>query len=65
MEKDEQNGYSVNYASRVIYKIIKKKNPPLNKTIGPKYKVMIFLKRILPNKLVNSIVGFIYGFRKE
>src|SRR5690554_7600703 len=42
MEKDEQNGYSVNYASRVIYKIIKKKNPPLNKTIGHKYKVMIF-----------------------
>lgn len=65
MEKDEQNGYDVSYASKVIYKVINKKNMPVSKVIGPKYKVLVFLKRLLPIKLVNNLVGKIYGFIKE
>lgn len=64
MERDEQNGMTVEYAARVIYKVIKKNRTPLHKTIGVKYKVMIFLKRILPRKLVNKLIGSIYGFKK-
>lgn len=65
MEKDEQNGMSTLYASKVIYKTMLRKKMPLVKVIGNKYKVMIFLKRLLPVKLVNKIVGSLYAFKKE
>lgn len=63
MEQDEQNGMSVRSASKVIYKVIKKKRPPLKKTIGFKYKTFVFLKRILPTRLVNYVIGKIYAFK--
>ena len=65
MEKDEQKGMPVSYSSKVIYRVIKKKKMPLTKTIGNEYKVLIFLKRLLPLKLINKIVGNIYAFKKE
>ncbi|HHW79238.1 MAG TPA: SDR family NAD(P)-dependent oxidoreductase [Acholeplasmataceae bacterium] len=64
MEKDEQAGMDVLYASKNIYKVMRKKNLPLRMTIGKKYKVFIFLQRLLPVKLVNKIVGSIYSFKK-
>lgn len=65
MEKDEQNGMTTTYASKVIYKLLKRKRMPLVKTIGKKYKVLVFLKRLLPTKLVNKLVGKIYGYKKD
>lgn len=65
MEKDEQNGMSTTYASKIIYRVIKKRKIPLVKTIGTKYKILIFLKRLLPTKLVNNLVGILYGFKKN
>lgn len=65
MEKDEQNGMPAAYAAKVIAKLVNKKRIPLYKTIGFKYKVFVFLIRLLPNKLRNNIVGSIYGFKKE
>ena len=65
MEKDEQNGMTTSYASKVIYKVLKKKRMPIIKTIGKKYKLLVFLKRLLPTKLVNKLVGSIYGFKKD
>ncbi|VEU80203.1 SDR family NAD(P)-dependent oxidoreductase [Haploplasma axanthum] len=65
MAKDEQNGMDVQYVSKVIYKTINKKRMPIQKTIGFKYKVFIFLKRFLPTKVVNKLVGAIYAFKKE
>lgn len=65
MEKDEQKGMTVRYASKQIYKVIKKKRMPLQKTIGNEYKILLFIKRLLPIKLVNNLVGKIYGFKKE
>lgn len=65
MEKDEQKGMTVRYASKQIYKVIKKKRMPLQKTIGNEYKLLLFIKRFLPTKLVNNLVGKIYGFKKE
>ncbi len=64
MEKDEQNGMDPEYAAKVIYKLLRGKNMPLYKTIGFKYKVFVFLQKILPAKLANKMVGFIYGFKK-
>jgi short-subunit dehydrogenase len=65
MEKDEQNGMDPEIAAKVIHKMILKKRIPLYKTIGFKYKVMVFLAKLLPAKLVNHIVGSIYAFKKD
>lgn len=65
MEKDEHNGMDVGYAARVIYKLIKRRRLPLYKTVGFKYKVFVFLHKILPSRLVNNLVGTVYGFKKE
>ncbi len=65
MEHDEQNGMSSTYAAKVFYKLVKKKRIPLSKTIGLKYKVFIFLNKILPKQFVVWIVGLLYGFKKD
>lgn len=61
MEKDEQNGVDPIYVSRVIYKVMKKKNPPIKVTVGVGYKILVFLKRLLPDKLVNYILYKMYA----
>lgn len=65
MEKDELTGMSSQYAAKVIYKTTMRKHLPLSKTIGFKYKVFVFLKRFLPHKIVNQLIGSIYAFKKE
>lgn len=64
MEKDEQSGMTTLYASKVIYKVMRRRKMPLRMTIGKKYKVFVFLQRLLPVKMVNKIVGSIYSFKK-
>lgn len=61
MEKDEQNGKDPKSVAKVIYKVLKKKNPPVKVTVGFTYKLFVFLKRILPTKLVNYILYKMYG----
>ncbi|MFA7588822.1 MAG: SDR family oxidoreductase [Acholeplasmataceae bacterium] len=65
MEKDEQNGMTVEYAAKIIYRLGVKEKMPLVKTIGVKYKVFVFLKRLLPERFVNWAIGLIYAFKKE
>ena len=64
MENDEHNGMDVEYAAKVITKLVKKRRLPLYKTIGVKYKIFILLQKVLPARLVNNLVGSIYGFKK-
>jgi short-subunit dehydrogenase len=61
MEKDEESGMPAASVSKVIYKLIKAKNPSSVKTVGLKYKFFVFLKRILPSRLVNYIIYKIYA----
>ncbi len=61
MEKDEQNGASAIKVTKVIHKVMKKKNPPLTKTVGFGYKTIVFLSKILPTRLITKIVKKIYG----
>ena len=61
MEKDEQNGMPAVSVSKVIYKLIKAKNPSAIKVVGIKYKTFVFLKRILPNRLINYVIYKMYG----
>ena len=61
MEKDEQNGSSPATVAAVIYKMIKKKNPPVRATVGLQYKLVLFLKRILPTHILEKVVGLLYN----
>ena len=60
MEKDEQNGKSPLTVAKVVYKVIKRKNPPPAVTVGVGYKCLCFLAKILPTRFVNFIVGKLY-----
>lgn len=60
VEKDEQTGKSPDSVGKMVVKILKKKNPPLRKTVGFWYKCAVFLPRTLPTKLINYIVNKLY-----
>lgn len=60
MEKDEQNGPTPKTVVNAVLKAINAKNPPIRITAGFSYKALVFLKRILPSKLVEFILGKIY-----
>ena len=61
MEKDEQNGMSPEKVANVVVKISNKKNPPIQYTMGFGWKFLMFVKRFLPERLINYIIYQIYG----
>lgn len=62
MENDEENGMDPEKAAKVVKRLIKVKRMPHYKTIGFKYKIFVFLGKILPSRLVGFVVGKLYGF---
>ncbi|MBO5884478.1 MAG: SDR family NAD(P)-dependent oxidoreductase [Clostridia bacterium] len=60
MEKDEQGGTNPIKISKQMYKVAKRKNPPLVCTVGFGYKTLCALTKFLPKKFVNWIVYKIY-----
>ncbi|MDY0074753.1 MAG: SDR family oxidoreductase [Acholeplasmataceae bacterium] len=64
MEEDERNGMDSEFAAQVISKLVRRRHMPLYKTIGFKYKLFVFLHKILPATFTNRLVGMIYGFKK-
>lgn len=62
MENDEQNGIDVMDAGKVVGKLVLRKRMPLHKVIGFKYKVFLFLKKIVPDRMAHGIVSMMYGF---
>ncbi|MTI95922.1 MAG: SDR family oxidoreductase [Firmicutes bacterium] len=60
MERDEQNGMPAEQIALAIYKIAKKPRVKPLYTIGCKYKLFVFLNKLLPNALVNSLIRKIY-----
>ena len=61
MEKDEQNGVPPVKVSKVIFKALKKKHPPLTVTVGFGYKFLCGIAKILPNSIKNKIIKLLYG----
>ena len=61
MERDEQNGMLPETAGGHICKIAMKKHCKPISTIGFQYQFICFLAKILPAKLLNNLVGKIYG----
>lgn len=61
MEKDEQNGMPPEAVAKVVLKVTKQKRPPVYVSVGFKYKIFMFLNKILPKKLVIFVIGKMYG----
>jgi short-subunit dehydrogenase len=60
MERDEINGKRPETVADVILRILKKKRPPVRKVVGIKYKVLVFIKRLIPSCLEEFIVSKMY-----
>ncbi len=61
MEYDEQNGLTAEYVAGIIYRRCRKKNISPVQTIGFQYHVFLALQRMLPRRLVLSLVEKIYA----
>ena len=61
MESDERNGMRPIAVSKVIGRVIKKKNPKTKVTVGFTYNLFLFLKRFLSERLILSILYKMYG----
>lgn len=61
MIHDEQAGPPPVGIAKTVKKIIDSSNPPVRVVIGPINKVLAFLKRVLPSRLVVYIVSKLYA----
>ena len=61
MERDERAGKSPVSVSEVVWKLIKSKHPAKTKTVGLSYKLIVFLQKILPQRLMLWVVKKMYG----
>ena len=64
MEHDESNGKSPESVAKVIYKVIKRKRPPIRICVGFISKLEVFLSRFLSVKCLNRILYSMYGGKK-
>lgn len=60
MAKDEQNGVPASKVAGVVAKVISRKHPPIRKVVGADYTMVYFLKRFLPNRLMEIALSRIY-----
>jgi len=60
MEKDELSGKPPLSAAHAILKLCKSKNPPARKIVGFDYKLLAFLRRILPDRTIEFLLRKIY-----
>lgn len=63
MEQDELHGDSPEKVAKVIYAVATRKNPPIRKAVGIQYQAVVFLKRLLPSRFVNYVLGRLYSGR--
>ena len=60
MENDERGGNSPQSAARAVLGLCSRKNPPLRVIVGFSYKLLSFLRRLLPDRLVLLITRAVY-----
>ena len=61
MEKDERGGAEPFVVAKAVLCMMNKKNPPIRKVAGAFiYKVFPFLKRLLPSRLVETVLTAMY-----
>ena len=59
-EADEERGKDPDTVAKCVIKVLNKKRPPLRKTVGGAYKLIVFLPRLVSCKLANAIVRKLY-----
>lgn len=64
MEHDEQNGASAESVASVIYRVATTARPPVRKPVGTGYSLLLFAKRLLPDRMTEKIIGSLY-LRKQ
>jgi short-subunit dehydrogenase len=60
MENDEQNGKPASSAAKTAFVLCAKKHLPIRRAVGWEYRALLFLKKILPARLVEFLVQKIY-----
>lgn len=58
--RDETGGYSSSVVASAYFKISNKNNPPCVYTVGFKYKVLVFLKRLFPTRFAYFVLKKMY-----
>ena len=61
MEHDEQNGAPPEAVAKLVCKVLGKKKPPVRRAVGFSYQILVFLKRLLPDRLILWILGKMYA----
>jgi short-subunit dehydrogenase len=60
MEQDEISGVPPEDVARIVYKIMQRRNPPIRKVVGSQYKMVYYLKRLLPSHLTEKVIRRLY-----
>ena len=60
MEHDEQNGMSAQTLARAVLRLAQRKRPQPLSTCGAQYHLFAGLQKLLPQRIVNAIVGKLY-----
>lgn len=60
MERDELDGVSPHFVAKSVLKLAGKRNPPIRKVVGTRYKALLFAKRLLPDRMVELILIKMY-----
>jgi len=61
MAKSEMNAPGPEIVVKAVEKIINSKNPPIRTVVGADYKLIAFLKRLVPDKLIEYVVTKMYS----
>ena len=61
MERDEISGKDPMTIVWVVKRLLKRRHLPISVTVGFEYKLFVFLKRLLPSRLVHWILFKMYG----
>lgn len=60
MERDESKGPDPIVVAKAAEKIINRKNPPVSVAVGFQYKLLVFMKRLVPKALESYVVSKMY-----
>lgn len=60
MIRDETNGPDPVVVAREVYRVMKRRNPPVKVAVGFKYKVFLFISRLVPSSFQSFIVSKMY-----
>ena len=60
MERDEMNGHDPAMVAKVVEKLVRRRNPPVCVVVGVKYKLLVFLKRLVPKTAESFVVSKMY-----